>query len=1272
MRKRLLAVPILLAAALAAAQDNPVTNGGFETLVPHGMAADWEHVGQRGVSYSATAHSGVRSIRFAREPGEQGEVGLNRGWAMDSGAGGKMLSQLKGAIEFWYRVEKLDPDCTANVGLIAMDATPLEQTGEQRRFASMSRRFAGDGQWHRGLIGYDFTANSKVKWVHVAARMVGAGGCDVLVDDLRWLPEAGPLLGIRHTRLVPDFRHPGQVGTLVVTVCNDGDQPIGDCRFAVQLPAGWHTAGPQNAVRGLPPDTYRDVSYPITGTGLGQGRIAVSVRAGEIEASDELQPASDLKLRAVLADPLWFDAGSKVRLQVLADNLGNLPPQARLVAECTGFEPARSEAALQPDAANPRRWRAEWTVTALRGDKHTVAITLLDGGRQVGRETAELAPAGKLAFKLKAGALELARGEQGAVGRLVVGGKVLAFLPHLGRVVYRGARGDREVRAQGLTVSGNLIASKVKDADGGTWTFTTRVEPSALPTATKLTMRVACDRPRQILAVHGPELYAPGERGEALFPGLEWLAPGEISSNDLDIAATHPLCLRLTTHPNNVTIPLMAVATDRGVVGLLWDAHQRWSGALDRPQPVFASPDRWAHQAASRMGLMAPNTVTGLPENRLRCDKPRALGAGEAITLAGHLFAEPGGRDVLDAQDAWFRLYRPEPILNYPRGSLDAELTLDARAYLEALWSEEDQAWWPYHGGPGLGRTVHRSPSWSFDLLNISRLRPQLPLAAAAAQRAEAMLKLAAQPPQAGDDGYFAGDPLEGIGMQSEASAATLASREPDGGWSYQPSTPNSGVFKGMDYQELGEPGQQGNGLFAARLRNVLRAARLAGDLATYREALPSLERLESFSIPRAAQVWEVPVHSPDILAAAEACEAFTEAYRISGEARWLYDARHWARAGLPFVYVWNEPGKPWMRYGSIPVFGATWYQGAWYGRLVQWNGLRYADALLDLATLDPETAMGGLTWREWARGLMVSCMYQQRTDKGYQGLWPDALGCRDKDRANWEFAPRSILRLVYELNGRVEKPLSASLTPGATKLLLAGPAPDRPRVTVSACADITAGSWTGDVVRVSFAQPAAPAAVRATVAGVSRADAAGLALRRRWRDPGRGASRGGQGRPGGARSAGAGVRLPPGAARPDRFRVRPHDRGLACLARPGADARGGWEAGDADHGHGPLHGALGPQPGARRGEDGGDPLPRVGGRRQPVLLDHPRSADARRSQVHQVRRAAGGDARVSSERGRASALARAGDHGDPSRPAAGAGGGGGGGRMGEGGVRGR
>ena len=66
---------------------------------------------------------------------------------------------------------------------------------------------------------------------------------------------------------------------------------------------------------------------------------------------------------------------------------------------------------------------------------------------------------------------------------------------------------------------------------------------------------------------------------------------------------------------------------------------------------------------------------------------------------------------------------------------------------------------------------------------------------------------------------------------------------------------------------------------------------------------------------------------------------------------------------------------KPVLRYASIAIFGGSWYEGSWIGQPVQWNGLRYAYALLKLADHDPS-----FPWRRIAEGLTVSALYQQDT----------------------------------------------------------------------------------------------------------------------------------------------------------------------------------------------------------------------------------------------------------------------------------------------------
>jgi hypothetical protein len=185
---------------------------------------------------------------------------------------------------------------------------------------------------------------------------------------------------------------------------------------------------------------------------------------------------------------------------------------------------------------------------------------------------------------------------------------------------------------------------------------------------------------------------------------------------------------------------------------------------------------------------------------------------------------------------------------------------------------------------------------------------------------------------------------------------------------------------------------------------------------------------MRRFTVPRAAQVWEVPVHTPDILAAADAIDAYIEGYWFSGDARWLAEARRWARAGLPFVYVWNAPGKPWMRYGSIPVFGATWYVGSWFGNIVQWNGLRYAYALIKLCETD-RTAPA--LWKQVALGITRSAMYQQSTSGKNITLWPDSYHTITDVRAAWDFPPRQILKNVYHFLGREEEPRTLRLSSG-------------------------------------------------------------------------------------------------------------------------------------------------------------------------------------------------------------------------------------------------
>jgi len=550
-------------------------------------------------------------------------------------------------------------------------------------------------------------------------------------------------------------------------------------------------------------------------------------------------------------------------------------------------------------------------------------------------------------------------------------------------------------------------------------------------------------------------------RADGLFPGLEWLTRGELSSDDTDIAIDHEDRIRYVPHPNKVTIPLMSVRSDRDLcVALLWDAHHPWDGTKDRLQPIFASPDRFSGRAGHLMGLMVPHVDAGLRENERLATDPYFLKEGATLEISCAVMVLPRSKDALVAMDTWFQLFQPDPVLAPPRGSYADQVAFSMKAYTKSLLLSHEEGWLPFLGGPSIWRKPSHNPQFAFDLLQCSRFAGTVPERNAWSNLAMDQMRRGNQRPSAEDLGFGSGYMVQTLQALAHHAYQTIDRMEQDGSWRFDANYQDQGVFKGMDYHELGQHGALELGLLARNVYEILRYCRLSGDWNAYEACKKTLDLMTTFEIPRAAQVWEVPVHSPDILAAADAIDAFLEAYRLTRETRWLAEAQRWARAGLPFVYVWNEEGKPWMRFGSIPVFGATWMQHSWFGVLVQWNGLRYAYALLKLSEYDPGPKCGPLTWEDMARGLTHSAMYQQSMEEDKMALWPDAIHTVTCVRADWDFAPRQILKNVYTLVGREEEPQSVIWRE------------KNGNVHLSTCAKILAARKSSDQVKASLQYP--------------------------------------------------------------------------------------------------------------------------------------------------------------------------------------------------------
>ncbi len=1022
---------------------NPITNGGFEVLDAQGRPVDWEFVGEK-VSVTTDARSGKYALRFERGTGRDvpPETGLNREWSPNSGRQGKMLAEVRGGVVFWYRLVSAEPGASVQVVVIPMSDRPFEDTGSPRAMYQIPLRHAGDGKWHQGKLAYDFTRNPKVKWVHVGVRLTGAPAV-LIVDDMEYVERVGAVLRFEKMHFYPDATQPDRAGMFTAAITNDGDAPSSPVRVTLTTPQGLRaTPLVSPAPRPVAPEAGIVYRWRIEGV-LNPCTLRLLATDGAEAVEQTFHLAPRVELESALMRPAMVAPGGRAEVAVTVWNRGtatardvrvrvrSLAPRGALqlrgnvAVSVPPIPPTGRRTVRIPVRAG--RLPGEWQVSVEMTPEETARGTLIvtDALRQPVQHVV--------------GPLWIRRGSDRTIGELRVGNRVVARMPHLGSVAVRLPDGRVQRLFARYTPSGvrrspqgaTVLSTVVRDGAGGRWNFSVSVETVQ---SNQLSLSYACapDRPREVLAFEGPLLLVgDGDTGEAkhdaLLPGLEWLTAEEVSSSDLDIARDHPDRIRFVPHPHKVTIPAVAVRTPAALVGVMWDVHEEWSKGYRLPQPIFAVPDRLRGTASHRLGLMAPNVVAGLPENALVARKPFRIDRSDSLRLNAHVRLVPADRDILQIVREWFRHFRPEPPLPAPQGSDKAQIAWSMKAYTDTLWVSDREGWLPFLGGPGIWRSPAFRADYAYDLVKALLVVPD----ATEAERWQARLEAALpriEAPQAEDLALEYGDALNTLTYLRQRAMELIQTQNNDGSWGFDADRRDTGVFKRMDYHELGPPNAVELGTIARNAYEILRYARISGNGDAYRAGVRALQAMRRFTVPRAAQVWEVPVHTPDILAAADAIDAYIEAYWYDGDRRWLREAQRWAWAGLPFVYVWNADGKPWMRYGSIPVFGATWYQGSWFGNIVQWNGLRYAYALFKLCEADPHAEP---VWKQVATGITRCAMYQQSTSGDNLALWPDSYHTITDVRAAWDFAPRQILKNVYHLLGREEEPRTWRLQDG-------------------------------------------------------------------------------------------------------------------------------------------------------------------------------------------------------------------------------------------------
>ena len=614
-----------------------------------------------------------------------------------------------------------------------------------------------------------------------------------------------------------------------------------------------------------------------------------------------------------------------------------------------------------------------------------------------------LAALGKNAAEVKAGRLVLRHAvdrlgafELSVDGRSMLRGhdNLLIAYVHDGR--QRAAHLSKAMVNASFNENVLTVNAALKDDDGAVWEMHQTFAPMQTGDGIALTCRWNVDKPRQVTFL--PMLVGLAGAGEgsfgstktqAVLPGLEYLDKDEPSSSEADIIGTGSQ--RRTPDALKITFPLMAVAADGRYVGLVWEQQVQLTA-------LFDSPDRTFNSAGHAMGLIFPGSNgTDRAEGHMLPYAPRALPAGEVVEARATFIGGPGQSIVPAVQQYVVMRGLPQiPKTGVP--NLDGYIKLAAAGWLDSQCADQANPGLYRHAYPGTFK-AHPAGDAALMMRWLGERSADQTLAqrlAAASNTALSMLKPGQHDSAAVGHIRTRAQSLMFGGVTASATSARnhghalLRRFEKDGFIRYAGARSSS--IPGS--KDLGSThfAPDANGLTAQVLQVLFDCAAISGDAELREVALRHLRALSRYdnTVPRGAQTWEVPLHTPDIMASAHLVQVYLAGYQMTGDAQFLEKARYWAWTGVPFVYLIAPTDEPIGPYATIAVFGATHYIAPnWMGMPVQWCGLVYADALYELAEVDSSGP-----WKKLADGITASGIQQTiplDADPQRKGLLPDS-----------------------------------------------------------------------------------------------------------------------------------------------------------------------------------------------------------------------------------------------------------------------------------------
>ena len=553
------------------------------------------------------------------------------------------------------------------------------------------------------------------------------------------------------------------------------------------------------------------------------------------------------------------------------------------------------------------------------------------------------------------------------------------------------------------------------DADGRRWWirrhFMTDKTNDALAVLTRIEAETPKDNGKPAKALHVPALTlfvdrdSNGHKHQAMLAGVEYL-DDEPSSNTKEIR-THEHN-RLIPAEYRLSAPMAVFTKDGSSFAALWmelEKIKRSGAGPSQCAAVFDTPDRLFKSGGHLLAFWAPAVGPARGESELDVYEPVPLHKLEHLAL----FKAGEGESVADAIEAWL-----SGTTLLPPDKIDQTTALEqlAHGWLDSA-IREGVKFKHAIGGSFKSSLVADAPVLMQHLASALDREPKGDRKLAARLRSVAAEILAAVPKR--DVGFtgvshvrrpapvlVAGDVSAYLARKNadlKSGNITLASGKRI--WKPQPGKPDFGETLGADHC---------NGYTAMALDGLLSAATWSGDEAEIAKALAIVDKATALyhgTVPRGAQPWEMPLHTPDIMASAHLVRIYTLAYLLKPDYAYLREARHWAYGGLSMVYIVPPPFdfgagvNPVGLYATCAVMGAThWVAPNWIGRPVQWCGLVYSAALWDLARIEPDVKARKF-WRNIATGITVSGARQNHTaaEPRFVGLLPDSWNLEHQAR---------------------------------------------------------------------------------------------------------------------------------------------------------------------------------------------------------------------------------------------------------------------------------